>query len=96
MPSRKPPAAGNTLSLAILIDGISSDHTLAATITPLAKPNSVFCSRSGISFLMKKTNADPARPSLSSTSRRRRSDYSTTRRIRCTKRASRGLESTFR
>ena len=33
---------------------------LAATITPLANPNSVFCSRSGISFFMKKTNADPS------------------------------------
>ena len=41
------------------MDGISSDHTLAATITPLANPNSVFCSRSGISFFMKKTDADP-------------------------------------
>ena len=36
------------------------DQTLAATITPLANPNSVFCSRSGISFFMKKTNADPS------------------------------------
>ena len=36
-------AAGSTRSPAISIDGISSDHTLAVTITPLAKPNSVFC-----------------------------------------------------
>ena len=34
---------GSTRSPAISIDGISSDHTLAATITPLAKPSSVFC-----------------------------------------------------
>ena len=40
--------------------GISNDHTLAATISPLANPNSVFCSRSGISFFMKNTNADPS------------------------------------
>ena len=33
---------------------------LAATITPLANPKSVFCSRSGISFFIKKTKADPS------------------------------------
>ena len=60
MPARKPTAAGTTLLPVISIDGISSDHTLAATITPLAKPSSVFCRRSGISFRMKKTNADPS------------------------------------
>lgn len=60
MPARNPTAAGTTLSRAISIDGISSDHTLAATITPLANPSSVFCSRSGMSFFMKKTNADPS------------------------------------
>ena len=48
------------LSPAISIEGISSDQTPAATITPLANPNSVFFSRSGISFFMKKTKADPS------------------------------------
>ena len=53
-------AAGSTRSPAISIDGISSDHTLAATITPLANPSSVFYILSGISFFMKKTKAEPS------------------------------------
>jgi hypothetical protein len=60
MPARKPTAAGSTRSPAMSIDGISSDHTLAATITPLAKPNSVFCILSVISFFMKKMKAEPS------------------------------------
>ena len=60
MPAMKPTAAGTMLDCAISMLGSSSDHTLAATITPLAKPSRVFCSRSGISLRMKKTKADPS------------------------------------
>ena len=70
IPAKNPTAAGITplspadsspsRGAAISIDGISSDHTLAATITPLANPNSVFCILSGISFFMKKTKAEPS------------------------------------
>ena len=60
MPARKPTAAGTIFSPAISMLGISSDHTLAATITPLAKPNRVFCNRSGISLRIKNTNAEPS------------------------------------
>ena len=60
MPARKPIDAGNIPPVDISIEGSSSDHTLAATITPDAKPSSVFCSRSGMSFFMKKTNDDPS------------------------------------
>ena len=42
------------------MEGISSDHTEAATITPEAKPNSDFCKRGDMSFFMKKTNAAPS------------------------------------
>ena len=42
------------------MDGISSDHTDAATITPDAKPSNVFCSRTDISPLMKNTKAEPS------------------------------------
>ena len=43
----------------ISIEGISSDHTDAATITPDAKPSKIFCSIGCISFFMKKTKAEP-------------------------------------
>ena len=36
------------------------DHTEAATITPEAKPNNAFCTRTGIWSFMKKTNAEPS------------------------------------
>ncbi len=39
--------------------GINSDQIDAATITPEAKPKSVFCKRSGIFSFMKKTKAAP-------------------------------------
>ena len=64
IPNRNPTAAGKTdhrpLSAAISIDGISSDHTDAATITPDAKPNSDFCSLGDMSFFMKNTKAEPS------------------------------------
>jgi hypothetical protein len=41
------------------MDGMSSDHTEAATITPEAKPNNDFCKRGDMSFFMKKTNEAP-------------------------------------
>ena len=64
MPNRKPTAAGTTLHLPLLasisIDGMSNDHTEAATITPEAKPNSHFCMRTDISSLIRKTKAEPS------------------------------------
>ena len=64
IPSRNPTAAGSTLHLplsaTISIDGISSDHTDAATITPEAKPNNVFCSRGDISSRIRNTKAEPS------------------------------------
>ena len=55
-------AAGITdhapLPTSISIEGISSDHTDAATITPEAKPNSDFCSRTDISSFIIKTKAE--------------------------------------
>jgi len=59
-PAINPTAAGTTLSEAISMLGMRSDHTLAATMTPLAKPRRAFCRRSGMSFFMKKTKADPS------------------------------------
>ena len=63
MPIIKPSAAGRTahlpLSADISIAGMISDHTEAATITPEAKPSRVFCNNAGISFFIKKTNAEP-------------------------------------
>ena len=44
----------------ISIDGISSDHTDAATITPDAKPSNDFCNLGDMSFFMKKTKAEPS------------------------------------
>ena len=41
------------------MDGMMSDQTDAATITPEAKPSRIFCIRGGISRFMKKTKADP-------------------------------------
>ena len=64
MPNRKPMAAGTTdhtpLSAFISIAGISNDHTDAATITPEAKPNNVFCNRADISFFIINTKAEPS------------------------------------
>ena len=64
IPNRKPTAAGATAhgpALASMsIAGISSDHTEAATITPEAKPNNVFCRRGDISSFMKNTKAEPS------------------------------------
>ena len=58
MPNRNPTAAGITLHLplsaSISIAGMSNDHTDAATITPEAKPNSDFCTRTYISSFIKK------------------------------------------
>ena len=63
MPNKNPMAAGSTahlpLSVSISIEGISSDHTDAATITPEAKPNNDFCTRADISSFIRKTNAEP-------------------------------------
>ena len=57
-------AAGTTLHLplsaSISIAGMSNDQTDAATITPEAKPNSVFCTRGDKPSFMKKTNAAPS------------------------------------
>ncbi|MBQ7686660.1 MAG: hypothetical protein IJT28_05465, partial [Bacteroidaceae bacterium] len=56
--------AGSTdhrpLSAAISIEGISGDHTDAATITPDAKPSNVFCNRTDISPRIKNTKAEPS------------------------------------
>ena len=63
MPSRNPTAAGRNLSLypfAISIDGISSDQTEAAIITPEAKPSSSFSSFSFILFFIRNTIAAPS------------------------------------
>ena len=71
MPNRKPKAAGKTDPKAppirehceeasISIEGISSDHTDAATITPDAKPSSVYCSRTDIPSFIIKTKAEPS------------------------------------
>lgn len=47
------------LSASASMAGMSSDQTLAATITPEANPNRAFCRRTGISFFIRKTNPDP-------------------------------------
>jgi hypothetical protein len=65
MPARKPAAAGIQAaelpcSPAISIEGIKSDHTDAATITPEAKPSISFCKRGEIASFSKKTIAEPA------------------------------------
>lgn len=63
IPRANPTAAGINASFpspsAISIDGISSDHTEAATITPAAKPKSVFCTSGLIWFFIKNTQAAP-------------------------------------
>ena len=57
-------AAGMTdhapLPTSISIEGISNDHTDAATITPDAKPNNVFCSFTDILPFIKNTKAEPS------------------------------------
>ena len=64
MPSRKPPAAGANASLPSCalcsIDGMSSDHTEAATITPEAKPSSALLTRSLRLPLSTNTHAAPS------------------------------------
>ena len=64
IPNRKPTAAGNTdhapFSSSISMAGMSSDQTEAATITPDAKPSKDFCTRSGMSFFIKNTKAEPS------------------------------------
>lgn len=57
-PPNRPIVAGHMPPISI--PGISNDQTEAATITPEANPNRIFCSRSGISFFIKKTKADPS------------------------------------
>lgn len=64
MPARNPTDAGNheaecPCSPAMSIEGIRSDHTDAATITPEAKPSNSFCKRGEISSFNKKTIAAP-------------------------------------
>ena len=62
-PRRKPPAAGSQPGTpspsACSIAGLSSDHTLAATITPAAKPRKMWC-MSLRSERKKNTTAEPA------------------------------------
>ena len=64
IPNRKPTAAGNTdhapFPSSISMAGMSSDQTEAATITPDAKPSKDFCTRSGMSFFIKNTKAEPS------------------------------------
>lgn len=64
MPAANPMIAGSTLAKpsfpVISIDGISSDHTEAATMTPAAKPVSDFCNREGIFFFIRNTQAAPS------------------------------------
>ena len=63
IPKRKPTEAGIQEMFpfysAIEIEGRSNDQTEAAIITPEAKPNKVFCRWELISFLIKKTKAEP-------------------------------------
>ena len=63
-PRRKPKEAGiqfaRPSSVALSMEGMSKDQTEAAIITPAAKPKKALWRRSGISFLKKKTMADPA------------------------------------
>lgn len=65
MPSKKPEAAGNHEKAPMLfedsIEGIRSDHTEAATITPEANPKRIFSSLAFNSFFKKKTVAEPKR-----------------------------------
>ena len=62
-PRRKPPAAGTHPGTprpsACSIAGFSSDHTLAATMTPAAKPRKIWC-MSLRSERKKNTTAEPA------------------------------------
>ena len=64
MPPIKPQTAGRKESRPsaedISMAGMSSDHTLAATITPEAKPSSAFCTRAFICRRITKTHAAPA------------------------------------
>ena len=56
------PTVGRTMDevpCPISMAGIISDHTDAATITPEANPNRIFCSNCGISRFIKNTKAEP-------------------------------------
>jgi hypothetical protein len=44
----------------MLMLGMSKDHTEAATITPAANPNNVFCILAGSLSFIKKTQAAPS------------------------------------
>ena len=63
IPARKPTTAGNhatpPLSAVISIEGMRSDHTDAAIITPDAKPSSSFCTHADIPSRSRKTIAAP-------------------------------------
>ena len=55
--------AGGTTAEApfpISMDGMISDHTDAATMTPDANPSRTFCTTDGMSRFIKKTKADPS------------------------------------
>ena len=64
IPRKKPTRTGTTaifpMSLFISAAGRRSDHTLAATITPAAKPKSKRWTESFILFFIKKTQAEPS------------------------------------
>ena len=64
MPKSMPVAAGTNanrpIPAAISIDGIKSDQTDAATMTPDAKPSSPFCSSSLSLSFKKNTHAEPS------------------------------------
>ena len=64
IPRAKPTAAGRNASFPMDEDmsmaGIRSDQTEAATITPDAKPRSVFCTFSFSASLRRNTQAAPA------------------------------------
>ena len=65
MPAEKPTAAGTNANFPypadISIAGRRSDHTEAATITPDAKPSSIFSTCLFSAFLIKRTQAAPAK-----------------------------------
>ena len=63
IPPRKPTVAGShatfPCSVAMSIEGIKSDHTDAAIITPDANPSNTFSTRLSIPFFIKNTIAEP-------------------------------------
>ena len=64
MPSTEPPAAGSQpgrpMSSARCMAGMSSDHMLAAIITPAAKPSMIWCRAEAACLRKKNTVAEPA------------------------------------